>query len=74
MRYPINTVLLTMDGRNIGNAIVVGHDEKVNILMTDYGNMVRATDAEISKFFHPVDQNHQRRVSALKDHKYWIHT
>lgn len=50
--FEINTVLHTKDGRKIGNAIIVGKDDKHNIIKTDYGNECKFTDEEIKECFY----------------------
>jgi hypothetical protein len=55
MTYPVNTVLYTKDGRHIGNAIVIGHTGKSNIIKTDYGNKATLSDDEIKEIFHDPD-------------------
>jgi len=52
MKVEINTILLTKDGRRIGNAIVIGKEGEMNVVKTDYGNQVRLTDEEIDELFH----------------------
>jgi len=50
------TVLLTKDGRRIGNAIVlekgVVFNTIVYLIKTDFGNVVRFTEDDIEKYFH----------------------
>jgi len=50
--FKVNTVLQTKDGRKIGNAIIISHDDNYNIVKTDYGSECRLTDEEIEKLFH----------------------
>lgn len=50
--FDVNTVLHTKDGRKIGNAIIVGKDDKYNIIKTDYGNECKLTDEEIQECFY----------------------
>ena len=50
--FDVNTVLHTKDGRKIGNAIIVGKDDKYNIIKTDYGNEFKFTDGEIEECFY----------------------
>ena len=50
--FSVNTVLHTKDGRIIGNAIIIGHEDKFNVVKTDYGHTVRFTDEEITECFH----------------------
>lgn len=57
--FGINTILHTKDGAKIGNAIVIGVENKelkgrtasVWEIKTDYGNIVHFTDAEVEEFF-----------------------
>lgn len=62
-KYPVNTVLHTKDGRKIGNAIVIDHEENLNVIKTDYGNMCKFSDDRIQEFFYtdknPLDREHQ---------------
>lgn len=50
--FEVNTVLHTKDGRRIGNAIIIGKDDKYNIIKTDYGNECKFTDEEIKECFY----------------------
>ena len=50
--FSVNTVLHTKDGRIIGNAIIIGHEDKFNVVKTDYGHTVRFTNEEITECFH----------------------
>tara|TARA_B110000977_G_C10911703_1_gene429536 strand:+ start:511 stop:900 length:390 start_codon:yes stop_codon:yes gene_type:complete len=50
--FDVNTVLHTKDGRKIGNAIIVGKDDKYNIIKTDYGNECKFTNGEIEECFY----------------------
>lgn len=53
---PINTRLMTRDGRNIGNALVIGHTTRdrlfCHIVKTDYGNETTLTLIEIKDWFY----------------------
>ena len=53
----INTVLLTKDGRKIGNAIIIGKRNNYNIVKTDYGNECGLTDAEVEELFYIANTN-----------------
>lgn len=63
-KLPIGTVLLTKDGRQIGNAIIVAHIEELGCqyaIRSDYGNIAKCTAASIPHLFHigPVDKTHK---------------
>lgn len=73
----INTILHTKDGRQIGNAIVIGHHERFNIIKTDYGNELKLTTEEINEQFYIAytnmsasDKKYMREIRG--DHKYFI--
>lgn len=63
MKYEIGTNLATKDGMRVGNAVVVGHALKplpgtsarftVNIVRTDFGNVMHLTDIEMYNLFTP---------------------
>ena len=71
-KYPVNTILFTKDGRKTGNAIVVGHDDRVvnlelNIVRTDYGHTSRMTNDEVASWFfsknlRPATDSHKNFV------------
>jgi len=59
--YDINTVLRTRDGRICGNGIVVGHRNAakfdgrngiLNLVKTDYGNIMVLSNDEIKEMFY----------------------
>ena len=52
MKYEINTILHTKDGRRIGNAIIIGRDGEYYVIKTDYGNELKLTYAEIKEEFN----------------------
>lgn len=62
----INTVLLTRDGRNIGNAIVQKALDDKFVIKTDYGNIVELTKKEIDDWFYIGEV-------AKSDHKNYVH-
>lgn len=75
--FSINTVLHTRDGRIIGNAIIIGHEDKFNVIKTDYGHTVRFTDAEIDECFYIAysdltDEEKQYMRETIGDHKHSI--
>ena len=51
MKYKVNTILYTKNGRGIGNAIVTGHEGDYNVIKTDYGNTTKLTDNELGSMF-----------------------
>lgn len=55
--FEVNTVLHTKDGRLVGNAIIVGKDEKYNIIKTDYGNTIKCTDNDVLDMFYIAYSN-----------------
>lgn len=67
--YHVNDKLLTKDGRNIGNAIMIRADysnyleEYVYTIKTDYGNETSLTKRELEEWFHKdvrrADENHK---------------
>jgi hypothetical protein len=82
IKYPVNTILHTKDGRRIGNAFIVGHEmvsieivsqEPVlyNILKTDYGDQVYMSDNEVKDFFHPPVNEVEGDIPGEK-HKYYL--
>jgi hypothetical protein len=83
-KYPVNALLRTKDGRQIGNAIVVGHRAVqkysfcgeqmwVNEIVTDYGNEARLTDKEIDAWFYePTVLSTGRK--GIRPHKYAVNS
>lgn len=61
----INTILLTKDGRIIGNAIVVGIRDGRVLIKTDYGNYTIFPIKELETYFY-IDG------IAEKDHKHFV--
>lgn len=75
--FDINTVLHTKDGRKIGNAIIIGKDDKYNIIKTDYGNECKFTDEEIKECFYIaysdlMEEEKQYIKEAIGDHKHSV--
>ena len=75
--FSVNTVLHTKDGRIIGNAIIVGHEDKFNVIKTDYGHTVRFTDEEITECFHIAysdltEEEKQYMRETISDHKHSV--
>jgi hypothetical protein len=75
--FDVNTVLHTKDGRKIGNAIIVGKDDKYNIIKTDYGNECKFTDGEIEECFYIgysdlTDEEKQYVRETIGDHKHSV--
>ena len=75
--FDVNTVLHTKDGRKIGNAIIVGKDDKYNIIKTDYGNECKFTDGEIEECFYIgysdlTDEEKQYMRESIGDHKHSV--
>jgi len=50
--FPVETTLHTKDGRIIGNAVVIGHEGKINIIKPNNANPCRFTDEEITECFY----------------------
>jgi len=50
------TVLLTKDGRKVGNAIVLRMETSYgltyNVVKTDFGNIIKLKDSEIRELFY----------------------
>ena len=75
--FSVNTVLHTKDGRIIGNAIIIGHEDKFNVIKTDYGHTVRFTDEEINECFYIAysdltDEEKQYMRETIGDHKHSV--
>jgi len=75
--FDVNTVLHTKDGRKIGNAIIIGKDDKYNIIKTDYGNECQFTDDEIKECFHIAysdltDEEIEYMRETIGDHKHSV--
>lgn len=75
-RYSINTVLKTRDGRKIGNAIIIGYEQGLgsflNIIKTDYGDILSVENKFIEEMFHPVEAMSQLTQDRIKNHKHWV--
>lgn len=52
----INTILLTKDGRRVGNGIVTGvtniNSENLYFIKTDYGNNIQVKESDIDAYFY----------------------
>jgi hypothetical protein len=75
--FDVNTVLHTKDGRKIGNAIIIGKDDKYNIIKTDYGNECKFTDEEIKECFYIAysDLTEEERAymrETIGEHKHYV--
>ncbi len=75
--FSVNTVLHTKDGRVIGNAIIIGHEDKFNVIKTDYGHTVRFTDNEIMECFHIAysdltQDERQYMKDTISNHKHSV--
>lgn len=75
--FEVNTVLHTKDGRKIGNAIIIGKDDKYNIIKTDYGNECKFTDEEIKECFYIAyaDLTEEEKAyirETIDDHKHSV--
>jgi hypothetical protein len=75
--FGINTVLHTKDGRKIGNAIIIGKDDKYNIVKTDYGNECKFTDEEIKECFYVAysqltDEEKEYMRETIDEHKHSV--
>jgi len=75
--FSVNTVLHTKDGRLIGNAIIIGHEDKFNVIKTDYGHTVRFTDEEITECFYIAysdltEEEKQYMRETIGDHKHFV--
>ena len=75
--FGINTVLHTKDGRKIGNAIIIGKDDKYNIIKTDYGNECKFTDEEIKECFYVAyseltDEEKEYMRETVGEHKHSV--
>lgn len=75
--FNVNTVLHTKDGRIIGNAIIIGHEDKFNIVKTDYGNTCRLTDKEIKEWFYTAysdssEEEIQYMRETIGEHKHSV--
>jgi len=75
--FDVNTVLHTKDGRQIGNAIITGKDDKYNIIKTDYGNECKFTDEEIKECFYIAyaDLTEEEKVymrETIGEHKHSV--
>ncbi len=75
-RYSINTVLKTKDGRNIGNAIIIGYEQGLgsflNVIKTDYGNVLSVKNEWIEEMFHPIESTSQLMQDRMQSHKHWV--
>lgn len=79
--FPVGSILRTKDGRWIGNATVIGHEDarggRYNLIRTDYGNELKMTDSEVKEYFHPLDKKSwpvPYEVIPFKDPGYIIPT
>jgi uncharacterized protein YcsI (UPF0317 family) len=70
-KYPVNTVLHTKDGRQIGNAIVINHITDFNIIKTDYGHTCKFTDDEIESFFY-TDKDPNYMLMQMHPNKHLV--
>ena len=75
--FDVNTVLHTKDGRRIGNAIIIGKDNKCNIIKTDYGNECKFTYEEIKESFHIAysdltDEEKTYMRETIEEHKHSV--
>lgn len=70
LTVPVNTILFTKDGRNIGNAIVVDISDGLVTVKTDYGNEARKLNlSEVHTLFNvgPVaEPDHKHFVATVK--------
>lgn len=71
--FEINTILHTKDGRQIGNAIIIGKDGEYNIIKTDYGNECRLTDGELEEAFYIAYTDFTPRDLELLEEKHKNH-
>ena len=69
--FSVNTVLHTKDGRIIGNAIIIGHEDKFNVIKTDYGHTVRFTNEEITECFHIAYSDLTEEEKAIHERNNW---
>lgn len=71
--FEINTILFTKDGRYFGNAIIIGRDDKYNVIKTDYGNEVKLTDDDIIKYFYIANSKFSDLITKMSGkHKYSV--
>ncbi len=56
-KFDLNTILLTKDGRIIGNAIIVGFAKDRYKVKTDYGNIVELREDDINNLFYIAFEN-----------------
>lgn len=72
-RIENDQILYTKDGRIIGNAIVIGHRNNLNIIKTDYGNVCEMTTEEIYDGFHLASKEEMDQLKSISgDHKHAI--
>lgn len=71
MKYKIDTILYTKDGRQIGNAIIAGKNNLTGdyIIRTDYGNFLQCSPNEIDEIFY-TKQDEGEYKFADESHKY----
>lgn len=67
-KYPVNSVLYTKDGRLVGNAIVIGHNNDKNIIKSDYGNIISLKDDEVERYFY----SNVKSGWDIKEHKHYV--
>lgn len=65
MSLPVNTTLLTKDGRRLGNALIVETYRGQHVIKTDYGNRLDLSMAEITRYFYIGEV-------ASRTHKYFV--
>jgi len=67
---PINTVLYTKDGRNVGNAFIVAHEKGRYVVKTDYGAYAHFTPEKVEALFY-LDKGYseEERLERAKSHK-----
>lgn len=60
---------MTKDGRIVGNAIIAASATTdhgiINVVETDFGNVVRLSDHEINEWYHVVDVDGNERVGDV---------
>lgn len=51
MKHEVNTILHTLDGSKIGNAIITRVNSESYTVKTDYGNVCDFTEDELKEYF-----------------------
>ncbi len=68
-KYPINTILYTKDGRQVGNSIIFDYDDNLNyIIKTDYGNTLIMSEADIEASFY-IQNSSELPEGYIESHK-----